>query len=123
MGGVVFGVVGFNWMFIGDVVVCVNLFNGEGIDYGLEIGWLVVELLDLCDLVWLWLLLLVDCYGCGFLVVCWLVLLLIFLWFLFMIGFIMMCFIVLMNIVVWVMFNLVIDDDCDWVVWVWCGGG
>ena len=34
---------GANWALIGDAAACVNPLNGEGIDYGLESGRLVVE--------------------------------------------------------------------------------
>ena len=34
-----------NWALIGDAAACVNPLNGEGIDYGLETGRLVAELL------------------------------------------------------------------------------
>ena len=36
-------VAGPNWALIGDAAACVNPLNGEGIDYGLETGRLVVE--------------------------------------------------------------------------------
>lgn len=45
MGGAVSGVAGRNWALIGDAAGCVNPLNGEGIDYGLETGRLVAELL------------------------------------------------------------------------------
>ncbi len=45
MGGAVSGVAGPNWAVIGDAAGCVNPLNGEGIDYGLETGRLIVELL------------------------------------------------------------------------------
>ncbi|WP_217996372.1 geranylgeranyl reductase family protein [Granulicoccus phenolivorans] len=45
MGGAVSGVSGPNWALIGDAAACVNPLNGEGIDYGLETGRLVAELL------------------------------------------------------------------------------
>ena len=45
MGGAVSNVAGPNWALIGDAAGCVNPLNGEGIDYGLESGRLVVELL------------------------------------------------------------------------------
>jgi geranylgeranyl reductase family protein len=44
MGGAVSGVAGSNWALIGDAAGCVNPLNGEGIDYGLETGRLVVDL-------------------------------------------------------------------------------
>ncbi|MGL5858191.1 MAG: geranylgeranyl reductase family protein [Angustibacter sp.] len=45
MGGAVSGVAGHNWGLIGDAAGCVNPLNGEGIDYGLETGRLLAELL------------------------------------------------------------------------------
>ncbi|WP_199286703.1 geranylgeranyl reductase family protein [Nocardioides houyundeii] len=43
MGGAVSNVAGRNWALIGDAAACVNPLNGEGIDYGLETGRLVVD--------------------------------------------------------------------------------
>ena len=45
MGGAVSNVAGPNWALIGDAAACVNPLNGEGIDYGLETGRLVVDLI------------------------------------------------------------------------------
>jgi geranylgeranyl reductase family protein len=45
MGGAVSHVAGHNWALIGDAAGCVNPLNGEGIDYGLETGRLVAELM------------------------------------------------------------------------------
>jgi geranylgeranyl reductase family protein len=45
MGGAVSGVAGRNWALIGDAAGCVNPLNGEGIDYGLETGRTIAELL------------------------------------------------------------------------------
>ena len=45
MGGAVSGVAGPNWALVGDAAACVNPLNGEGIDYGLEGGRLVADLL------------------------------------------------------------------------------
>jgi flavin-dependent dehydrogenase len=45
MGGAVSGVAGPNWALVGDAAACVNPLNGEGIDYGLEGGRLVAELM------------------------------------------------------------------------------
>jgi geranylgeranyl reductase family protein len=45
MGGAVSNVAGPNWALIGDAAACVNPLNGEGIDYGLETGRLVAEML------------------------------------------------------------------------------
>ncbi len=49
MGGAVSNVAGPNWALIGDAAACVNPLNGEGIDYGLESGRLLVELFDQLD--------------------------------------------------------------------------
>ncbi len=46
MGGAVSHVAGRNWALIGDAAGCVNPLNGEGIDYGLETGRFVAELLE-----------------------------------------------------------------------------
>lgn len=46
MGGAVSNVSGRNWALIGDAAACVNPLNGEGIDYGLETGRLIVDYLD-----------------------------------------------------------------------------
>lgn len=45
MGGAVSGVAGPNWALIGDAAACVNPLNGEGIDYGLETGRLIAEVI------------------------------------------------------------------------------
>jgi geranylgeranyl reductase family protein len=45
MGGAVSGVAGPNWALVGDAAGLVNPLNGEGIDYGLETGRRVAELL------------------------------------------------------------------------------
>jgi geranylgeranyl reductase family protein len=49
MGGAVSGVAGRNWALVGDAAGCVNPLNGEGIDYGLETGRSVVDLLGEAD--------------------------------------------------------------------------
>src|SRR3712207_4895687 len=46
MGGVVWGPAGRSWALTGGAAGCVIPLNGEGIDYGLETGRSVVELLD-----------------------------------------------------------------------------
>ncbi|WP_052314327.1 geranylgeranyl reductase family protein [Nocardia thailandica] len=46
MGGAVSNVAGRNWALVGDAAGCVNPLNGEGIDYGLEGGHMLSELLD-----------------------------------------------------------------------------
>ena len=45
MGGAVSGVAGCNWALVGDAAGCVNPLNGEGIDYGLETGRMLIDLL------------------------------------------------------------------------------
>jgi geranylgeranyl reductase family protein len=70
MGGAVSNVSGPNWALIGDAAACVNPLNGEGIDYGLETGRLVAEVLAEAeeghDLSEQWRSLLVDHYGEAF---------------------------------------------------------
>ncbi len=67
MGGAVSTVAGRNWALIGDAAACVNPLNGEGIDYGLESGRLVVDtMLEHDDLAVVWPRLLQDHYGEAF---------------------------------------------------------
>jgi flavin-dependent dehydrogenase len=67
MGGAVSHVAGPNWALIGDAAACVNPLNGEGIDYGLETGRLVAEMMaEHDDLSVLWPALLRDHYGESF---------------------------------------------------------
>ncbi len=67
MGGAVSNVAGPNWALVGDAAGCVNPLNGEGIDYGLEGGRLVVELMaEQDDLSEAWPALLRDHYGESF---------------------------------------------------------
>jgi flavin-dependent dehydrogenase len=54
MGGAVSGVAGRNWALIGDAAACVNPLNGEGIDYGLETGRVIAELLKQTDDLRIW---------------------------------------------------------------------
>src|SRR4029079_9870331 len=64
MGGAVSGVAGPNWARVGDAAACVNPLNGEGIDYGLEGGRLVAELIaDDADLATAWPATLTHPYG------------------------------------------------------------
>lgn len=67
MGGAVSNVAGPNWALIGDAAACVNPLNGEGIDYGLESGRMIAEVMtehdDLSDV---WPALLRDHYGESF---------------------------------------------------------
>jgi menaquinone-9 beta-reductase len=65
MGGAVSHVAGPNWALVGDAAACVNPLNGEGIDYGLETGRLLVDLLDE-DLAAAWPALLRHHYGEAF---------------------------------------------------------
>ncbi len=71
MGGAVSNVAGRNWALIGDAAACVNPLNGEGIDYGLETGRLLAEMLaertgDDLDLTQAWPALLREHYGESF---------------------------------------------------------
>jgi flavin-dependent dehydrogenase len=67
MGGAVTGVAGPNWALVGDAAACVNPLNGEGIDYGLEGGRLVAELIAAGeDLATAWPATLADHYGEAF---------------------------------------------------------
>ena len=67
MGGAVSGVAGPNWALVGDAAACVNPLNGEGIDYGLEGGRLVAELLAQdADLATAWPATLTEHYGESF---------------------------------------------------------
>ena len=67
MGGAVSGVAGANWALIGDAAACVNPLNGEGIDYGLESGRMVVETMaSHRDLSQVWPALLREHYGEAF---------------------------------------------------------
>jgi geranylgeranyl reductase family protein len=67
MGGAVTGVAGANWALIGDAAACVNPLNGEGIDYGLESGRLLAEMMtDTDDLTDAWPALLREHYGESF---------------------------------------------------------
>ena len=67
MGGAVSNVAGPNWALIGDAAACVNPLNGEGIDYGLETGRLVADMInDGEDLETAWPALLREHYGEAF---------------------------------------------------------
>lgn len=67
MGGAVSHVAGPNWALVGDAAGCVNPLNGEGIDYGLETGRVLVEVLaDATDLEAAWPTLLREHYGEAF---------------------------------------------------------
>ena len=67
MGGAVSRVAGPNWALIGDAAACVNPLNGEGIDYGLETGRLIVDVMgEHDDLSSAWPGLLQESYGEAF---------------------------------------------------------
>ena len=67
MGGAVSHVAGRNWALIGDAAGCVNPLNGEGIDYGLETGRLLAEVMsETDDLATVWPALLREHYGESF---------------------------------------------------------
>ena len=67
MGGAVSNVAGRNWALIGDAAACVNPLNGEGIDYGLETGRFVADMLAAQqDLGEAWRATLVEHYGEAF---------------------------------------------------------
>jgi len=67
MGGAVSNVAGTNWALIGDAAALVNPLNGEGIDYGLETGRLVADLLaEKADLAASWPAVLTREYGEAF---------------------------------------------------------
>ena len=67
MGGAVSNVAGPNWALIGDAAACVNPLNGEGIDYGLESGRFLAEVMaEGHDLERMWPALLSDHYGESF---------------------------------------------------------
>lgn len=66
MGGAVSGVAGKNWALIGDAAACVNPLNGEGIDYGLETGRLIADLIGETDDLTVWADLLREHYGESF---------------------------------------------------------
>ncbi|CAN5272956.1 MAG: geranylgeranyl reductase family protein [Nocardioides sp.] len=66
MGGAVSNVAGPNWALIGDAAACVNPLNGEGIDYGLETGRMIAEMLDEPDWTVSWPAVLTHHYGESF---------------------------------------------------------
>ncbi|MCW2794941.1 geranylgeranyl reductase family protein [Nocardioides sp.] len=67
MGGAVSQVAGRNWALIGDAAGCVNPLNGEGIDYGLETGrWVAEVMSEHDDLSAVWPALLREHYGESF---------------------------------------------------------
>ncbi|NLG55860.1 MAG: geranylgeranyl reductase family protein [Rhodococcus sp.] len=123
MGGAVSGVAGPNWALVGDAAACVNPLNGEGIDYGLEGGRLLADLLDEPDLTVVWPTLLREHYGPAFSVARRLAGLLTVPRFLPAAGPVGMRSRPLMTVAVRVMGNLVTDADRDVVARAWRGAG
>ncbi|MFD3812694.1 geranylgeranyl reductase family protein [Rhodococcus sp. NPDC058639] len=123
MGGAVSGVAGVNWALVGDAAACVNPLNGEGIDYGLEGGRLLAEILDRDDLTGEWPALLRAHYGAAFSTARRLAGLLTVPKFLPTTGPVAMRSRALMNVAVRVMGNLVTDEDTDVVARAWRASG
>lgn len=123
MGGAVSNVAGRNWAVIGDAAACVNPLNGEGIDYGLEGGRLVVEHLDADDLTELWPRVLREHYGQAFSIARRLAGLLTVPRFLPASGPVAMRSRALMTVAVRVMGNLVTDADADLTARAWRASG
>ncbi len=124
MGGAVSEVAGPNWALIGDAAGCVNPLNGEGIDYGLETGRFVAELMtENADLGEVWPALLKRHYGEAFSIARRLAGLLTVPRFLPTFGPIGMRSDFVMTLAVRWMGNLVTDEDHDRAaqVWRWAG--
>ena len=119
MGGAVSGVAGPNWMLIGDAAAGVNPLNGEGIDYGLEMGRFAAEMLGGGDLSQAWPALLQEHYARAFSIARRLGWLLTVPWLLPTAGPFAMKSVAFMQMVVRVMGNLVVDDDVDRVARLW----
>jgi menaquinone-9 beta-reductase len=119
MGGAVSGVSGANWALIGDAAACVNPLNGEGIDYGLEMGRFAAEMLGSGDLSLAWPALLQEHYARAFSVARRLAWLLTVPWLLPTVGPFAMRSVRFMDMVVRVMGNLVVDEDVDRVARLW----
>jgi flavin-dependent dehydrogenase len=124
MGGAVSGVAGPNWGLVGDAAGCVNPLNGEGIDYGLETGRLLGELLaDRTDLSTAWVSTLREHYGEAFSVARRLAGLITVPGLLPAAGPVGMRSRALMKLALRVMGNLVTDEDRDAVARVWRSAG
>ncbi|MFZ0832800.1 MAG: geranylgeranyl reductase family protein, partial [Mycobacterium sp.] len=119
MGGAVSGVAGPNWMLIGDAAAGVNPLNGEGIDYGLEMGRFAAKMLGSGDFSQAWPALLQSHYARPFSVARRLAWLLTVPWLLPTAGPFAMRSVAFMQMVVRVMGNLVVDEDVDRVAWLW----
>ena len=122
MGGAVSGVAGANWALLGDAAACVNPLNGEGIDYGLETGRLVVDLLG-TDLSRAWPALLRSHYGRSFSLARRLAGLITVPGLLARLGPVGMRSRLLMTVALRVMGNLVTEEDHDVVARAWRGAG
>lgn len=124
MGGAVSEVAGPNWALIGDAAACVNPLNGEGIDYGLETGRVVVDLMrDEDDLGVAWPALLRRHYGESFSIARRLAGLITVPRILPIFGPIGMRSHFLMTIALKVMGNLITDEDRDAVARIWRAAG
>ena len=123
MGGAVSHIAGRNWAIVGDAAACVNPLNGEGIDYGLEGGRLVAEILDSDDLTELWPAILRERYGRAFSVARRLAGLLTVPRVLPASGPVAMRSRALMTIAVRVMGNLVTEEDSDLTARAWRASG
>ncbi|MDJ0392152.1 geranylgeranyl reductase family protein [Rhodococcus sp. G-MC3] len=123
MGGAVSNVAGENWAIIGDAAACVNPLNGEGIDYGLEGGRMIADMLDAKDLTDAWPTVLREHYGQAFSIARRLSGLLTVPRFLPATGPIGMRSRALMTIAVRVMGNLVTEADSDVVARAWRASG
>ncbi|AYJ50995.1 geranylgeranyl reductase family protein [Rhodococcus sp. P1Y] len=123
MGGAVSNVAGKNWAIIGDAAACVNPLNGEGIDYGLEGGRMIADMLDETDLTDAWPTLLREHYGQAFSIARRLAALLTVPRFLPASGPIGMRSRALMTVAVRVMGNLVTEADSDLVARAWRASG
>jgi geranylgeranyl reductase family protein len=119
MGGAVSGVAGPNWMLIGDAAAGVNPLNGEGIDYGLEMGRLAAEMLGSGDLSLAWPAALQEHYARAFSISRRLGWLLTVPWLVPTVGPFAMRSTAFMNVVVRVMGNFFTDDDVDFVARLW----
>jgi flavin-dependent dehydrogenase len=123
MGGAVSGVAGPNWALIGDAAGCVNPLNGEGIDYGLETGRMVVQLFGEGDWTTAWPATLRGHYGEAFSIARRLAGLLTLPRFLPLAGPVGMRSRGLMTVALRVMGNLVTDADRDVVARAWRTAG
>jgi geranylgeranyl reductase family protein len=124
MGGAVSGIAGPNWALIGDAAACVNPLNGEGIDYGLETGKFVVDLMTAqADLTKAWPSLLREHYGEAFSIARRLAGLITVPHVLPIFGPVGMRSQLLMTVALRVMGNLITDEDRDVVARAWRTAG